>query len=68
MAEVWTFLERRLQVPRLRVLEIQSATYIGSSYWLSNRKSRQTGFDYLFPDVRAGLRETVAWFRAAGWI
>ena len=68
LARAWTFLERRLAIPRLRVLEVQSAAYIGSSYWLANGKSKRTGFDYRYPDVRAGLRETVAWFRDAGWI
>jgi len=68
MATAWTFLERRFGVPRLRVLEVQSAEYIASSYWLSNRKSLSTGFQYDYPDVREGLKDTVAWMTERGWI
>ena len=51
-ATAWTWLEKNLGVPRVRVFEVQSATYVSSSYWLSNRKSQQTGFQYAYPDVR----------------
>ena len=44
-AKLWTFLERTLDVPRVRVFEIQSATYISSSYWLSNRKTLEAGYE-----------------------
>ena len=66
----WLFcwLERSFGVRRLRMLEPQSATYMGSSYWLSNRKSLKTGFKYRYPDVREGLADTVTWFREMGWL
>jgi len=67
-ARAWRFLELRLEVPRVRVFEIQSASYISSSYWLSNRKSLSTGFDYSYPDVREGLKDTVDWMRRMGWL
>ena len=67
-AELWTNLQKNYGVPRVRVFEVQSAEYIGSSYWLSNRKSLETGFEYLYPDVREGLKDTVAWFRDMGWL
>lgn len=67
-AHAWTWAERRLGVPRVRVFEIQSTTYIGSSYWLANDKSKAAGYTYDVPDVQAGLRETVAWMRDAGWL
>ncbi len=67
-AKTWTWLEQTFGVPRVRVFEVQSATYVSSSYWLSNRKSLATGFTYLYPDVREGLKDTVAWFRQAGWL
>lgn len=68
LAYGWTWLERTLSVPRVRVFEIQSATYISSSYWLSNRKSLDLGYEYHYPDVREGLKDTVAWFREMGWL
>lgn len=64
----WTYLQRRFKIPRVRVFEIQSAEYISSSYWLSNRKTLEVGFEYLYPDVREGLKDTVAWFRDMGWL
>jgi dihydroflavonol-4-reductase len=67
VAHVWTWLERHLGIPRVRILEIQSATYIGSSYWISNQKTLQTGFEYRYPNVREGLKETIAWLRVIGW-
>jgi len=68
LARAWTAAERRLGIPRVRVLEVQSATYMASSYWLSNRKSLATGFEYVYPDVREGLKDTVAWMREVGWL
>jgi nucleoside-diphosphate-sugar epimerase len=65
-AAVW--LERRFGVRRPRMLEPQSATYMSSSYWLSNRKSLATGYAYRYPDVREGLQDTIAWMRRAGWL
>lgn len=67
-AHAWTWLERNFGVPRVRVLETQSATYIGSSYWLSNRKTQRVGYRYRYPDVREGLKDTVAWLREEGWL
>lgn len=67
-AHAWTFLQRRFGVPRVRVFEIQSAEYVSSSYWLSNRKTLSVGFQYNYPDVREGLKDTVAWFRQMGWL
>jgi len=67
-AHTWAWLERTLDVPRVRVFEVQSAPYISSSYWLSNRKSLATGFAYAYPDVREGLKDTVVWLRDMGWL
>ena len=67
-AHLWTWVSRKFDIPRLRVFEIQSSTYISSSYWLSNRKTLATGFEYKYGDVREGLKDTVAWFRKMGWL
>jgi len=50
------------------VFETQTAPYVGSSYWLSNRKSLATGFEYKYPDVREGLKDLITWFRDVGWL
>jgi nucleoside-diphosphate-sugar epimerase len=67
-ATLWTSLERRFGLPRVRIFEVQSATYIGSSYWISNRKTLRAGFVYQYPDVREGLKDTVAWMHDMGWL
>ena len=67
-AELWVFLEERLRVPRLRVFEPSSAAYMSSSYWISNRKTKDAGYTYRYPDVREGMRDTVDWFRKMGWL
>ena len=68
LAGVWVRLEERLGVPRIRVFEVGSATYMSSSYWISNKKSKETGYKYRYPDVREGMRDTVDWFRRVGWL
>lgn len=67
-ARAWRWLETRLGAPRPRVFEVQSAAYMSSSYWLSNRKTLATGFAYRYPDVREGLKDTIAWLREMGWL
>lgn len=67
-AKTWLYLEKNFNVPRVRILEVGSATYMASSYWVSNRKSKDTGFTYQYPDVKEGLRDTIEWFRWAGWL
>lgn len=67
-AKTWLKLEQKYHVPRVRVFEVGSATYMSSSYWLSNKKSKETGYVYRYPDVHEGLRDTVDWFRRVGWL
>jgi nucleoside-diphosphate-sugar epimerase len=67
-ARAAAWLEKRFRVRRPRMLEPQSATYVSSSYWLSNRKSLATGYAYRYPDVREGLKDTIAWMRDQGWL
>lgn len=67
-ARAWRHLELRYGVARPRVFEVQSAAYLSSSYWLSNRKSLRTGFHYRYADVREGLKDTIAWMREQGWL
>ena len=68
VAKVWRWFEQTVHVPRIRVFEPQSANYVSSSYWLSNRKSLMTGYQYRYPEVREGLKDTIGWFREMGWL
>lgn len=67
-ASLWYKLEQKLGIPRVRVFEVGSATYMSSSYWISNKKSKESGFIYRYPDVREGMRDTIDWFRRMGWL
>lgn len=67
-AKAWLTLEKKYKIPRVRVFEVGSATYMSSSYWISNKKTKETGFVYRYPDVREGLRDTIDWFRRVGWL
>jgi dihydroflavonol-4-reductase len=67
-ANISAYLERRFGIPRVRILEPQSTAYIGSSYWISNCKTLRAGFVYRYPDVREGLKDTIAWMHDVGWL
>jgi len=67
-ANVWLVLEERFGVSRVRILEKGSATYMSSSYRISNAKSKRVGYVYKYPDVKKGLQETVDWFQRMGWL
>jgi len=54
--------------PQLSIVETQSAKYIGSSYRVSNEKSKSIGFEYKYEDVKVGIKDTVSWFKNQGWI
>ncbi len=67
-AYAWNWLEKTLGLPRVRVFEIQSAVYMSSSYWISNRKALRTGFDFKYEDVKDGLQDLMTWFRERDWL
>ncbi len=67
-ARTWSWLSQRLGVPNVKVFEVGSAAYVGSSYWIQNEKTKSLGFEYRYPDVRVGLRESVRWMRDMGWL
>jgi nucleoside-diphosphate-sugar epimerase len=67
-AGLWYWLSEKLGVRRIRVFEVGSATYMSSSYWITNHKTKEAGFVYRYPDVKEGMRDTVNWFRKVGWL
>lgn len=67
-AHAWNWLEKTVGLPRIRIFEIQSAVYMSSSYWISNRKALRTGFDFKYEDVKDGLKDLMTWFREEGWL
>lgn len=48
-------------------LEADSADYIGREFTVSNAKLKKAGYEFLYPDARDGLRDTVRWYQENGW-
>ncbi len=49
-------------------LEYDSTMYFGHDFVYSNEKLKQIGFEFLYPDARVGIEETIAWYKDQGWI
>ena len=68
LARLWCWLEEKYNVPRIRVFEPSSAVYMSSSYWISNKKIKETGYVFRYPDMHEGMRDTMDWFSKVGWL
>ena len=42
--------------------------YLGVDWAYTNDKLKGTGFEFLYPDARDGVRDTIAWYRNEGWL
>ena len=49
-------------------LEADTVAYLGNEFLYSNQKLKDTGFAFLYPDAREGIRETLEWYKHEGWI
>jgi nucleoside-diphosphate-sugar epimerase len=49
-------------------LEADSADYVGRDILYSNRKLKDVGFEFTYPDAREGIRDTIAWYHEEGWL
>ncbi|MFA5891904.1 MAG: NAD-dependent epimerase/dehydratase family protein [Actinomycetota bacterium] len=69
VAKTAAALEKRFPgYTRSRVLDLGQLTYLTIGIWVSNRKLRDLGFEFDYPDFRDGLAETVAWLIETGAI
>ncbi len=48
--------------------ERDSVRYFGRDFVYSSEKLKRTGFRFDYPDFQKGLKETVAWYKAQGWV
>lgn len=48
-------------------LEPDTIRFLGRPIAYSNRKLKDLGYRFRYPDARTGLGETIAWYRQAGW-
>jgi dihydroflavonol-4-reductase len=37
-------------------------------YWFSNAKLKATGYQFIYPDCRIGLKDTIDWYQLHGWV
>ena len=49
-------------------LEPDVVEYLGRDFVFSNEKLKATGFRFLYPDARDGIRDTIRWYRENGWL
>lgn len=49
-------------------LEAGPIQYFGEDFRYSNDKLKGTGYRFVYPDARKGIRETLEWYRDQGWI
>lgn len=42
--------------------------YVGNDFWFSNEKLKSLGYQLIYPDVKEGIKETIAWYREEGLI
>jgi len=66
VADVAAFFSRLTGLPVS--LERDSIEYLGRDFVYSNEKLKQTGFQFLYPDARDGIRDTLKWYELEGWI
>jgi nucleoside-diphosphate-sugar epimerase len=58
----------RLVPGRARSLEPDTIRYIGVDIAYSNRKLKDAGYRFRYPDAKTGLRDTVDWYKRNRWM
>jgi dihydroflavonol-4-reductase len=48
--------------------EASMTGYVHHQYYFSNRKLKDLGFEFLYPDFKKGTLETIAWYKEMGWL
>ncbi len=49
-------------------IEAPSLEFLGRDFTYSNQKLKDTGYKFVYPDARDGLKDTVIWYEKHGWI
>jgi nucleoside-diphosphate-sugar epimerase len=49
-------------------LEVDGVDYLNGDFVYSNEKLKGTGFQFLYPDPRPGIQESIQWFIRNGWM
>ena len=54
--------------PKSYLLQPDSIMYALNDYWFSNEKLKSAGYEHKYPDPKEGMKETIEWYRAEGYI
>jgi len=65
VAIVSQFIARRLGTKPL--LEKATLDYVNCDKIWDNSKLKATGFDFKYPDMEKGMKETLSWYKENGW-
>jgi len=49
-------------------METDAVDYLNGDFVYSNEKLKSTGFEFLYPDPRPGIKESIDWFIRNGWM
>lgn len=49
-------------------IEKDPLLYIAHNYYFHNKKIKELGYKFLYPDTKVGLIETISWYKKEGWI
>ncbi len=49
-------------------VETDTLVYLFGNFWFANDKIKQLGYQFLYPDRRIGILETVLWYNEHGWL
>jgi nucleoside-diphosphate-sugar epimerase len=49
-------------------VEADTIDYLNEDFAYANDQLKSTGFQFTYPDARDGLRDTLKWYRDAGWL
>ncbi|MFH1437022.1 MAG: NAD(P)-dependent oxidoreductase [Pseudomonadota bacterium] len=49
-------------------METDGVDYLNGDFVYSNEKLKSTGFEFLYPDPRPGIEESIKWFLKNGWM
>lgn len=66
-ASVLDIVSRRITKKR-PLLEKETIPFFGISFVFDNNKLKNLGFQFTYPDARAGVKDTVEWYKKEGWV
>jgi len=66
-AVVENFLSMKLMKKKPK-LEKDTIFLLGGDFWYTNEKLKKLGFQFVYPDGREGMAQTIRWYRENGFI